>query len=166
MAAHRRHNRNRNLSSVVHPDGSSEGASKDIRKVTLLPKGRPEFYDFDLFHQAGQTPEMENRLLGELVYTVFDTETTGLDPRGGDEIISIGAIRVVNGRLLHTETINQLVDPRRPVPAESMKYHGIDDNGMLQGKPSIEKALSFFHRFAQNTVLVVTMPPLTCGCCK
>lgn len=135
------------------PMVQSEGASEDIRKVTLLPKGRPEFYDFDLFNQAGQTPEIENRLLGELTYTVFDTETTGLDPRGGDEIISIGAIRVVNGRLLHTETINQLVDPHRPVPAESFKYHGID-NGMLVGKPSIEKALSFLHRFVQNTVLV------------
>ena len=135
------------------PMVQSEGASEDIRRVTLLPKGRPEFYDFDLFNQAGQTPELGKRMLGELNYTVFDTETTGLDPRGGDEIISIGAIRVVNGRLLHTETINQLVDPCRPVPAESIKYHGIDEK-MLKGKPTIEKVLPFFHRFAQNTVLV------------
>ena len=135
------------------PRVRSEGPSSDVRKVTLLPKGRAEFYDFDLFNQAGQTPEIENRLLGELTYTVFDTETTGLDPRGGDEIISIGAIRVVNGRLLHKETVNQLVDPHRHVPAESFKYHGIDDK-MLKGKPSIEKVLSFFHRFTQNTVLI------------
>jgi len=135
------------------PMVQSEEKSLDSRQVTLLPKERPEFYDFDLFNQAGQVPEMENRMLGELTYTVFDTETTGLDPRGGDEIISIGAIRVVNGRLLHTETIDQLVDPGRPVPAESFKYHGIDD-AMLKGKPSIEKVLPFFHRFAKKTVLV------------
>jgi DNA polymerase-3 subunit epsilon len=135
------------------PMVQSESASTEIRTVTLLPKGRPEFYDFDLFNQAGQTPEMENRLLGELIYTVFDTETTGLDPRGGDEIISIGAIRLVNGRLLYTETINQFVDPRRPVPFESTKIHGIDDQ-MLAGKPTIEKVLPFFQRFAKNTVLV------------
>ena len=135
------------------PMVQSEEASEDSRQVTLLPKGRPEFYDFDLFNQAGQTPEMEKRMLGELNYTVFDTETTGLDPRGGDEIISIGAIRVVNGRLLHTEIINQLVDPCRTVPVESIKYHGLDDQ-MLKGKPSIEKVLPFFHRFARNTVLV------------
>ena len=131
----------------------SEMTTEDLRKVPQLPKGRPEFYDFDLFDRTGQAPELEKRLLGELVYTVFDTETTGLDPRGGDEIISIGAIRVVNGRLLHEETINQLIDPRRPVPAESIKYHGIDDP-MLQGKPTIEKVLPYFYRFAQNTVLV------------
>ena len=135
------------------PMVQSEGAPEDIRQVTVLPKGRPAFYDFDLFSQTGQTPEVENRMLGELNYTVFDTETTGLDPRGGDEIISIGAIRVVNGRLLHAETINQLVDPCRPVPAESIKYHGIDDQ-MLKGMPPIEKVLPYFHRFTQNTVLV------------
>ena len=138
---------------IFIPMVQSEGVPENIRHVTLLPKGRPEFYDFDLFNQAGQTPELGQRMLGELNYTVFDTETTGLDPRGGDEIISIGAIRVVNGRLLHTETINQLVDPCRSVPAESIKYHGLDD-GMLKGKPTIEKVLPFFHRFAQNTVLV------------
>ncbi|WP_372679312.1 exonuclease domain-containing protein [Desulfosarcina sp.] len=138
---------------IFIPMVQSEGVSENIRHVTLLPKGRPEFYDFDLFNQAGQTPEMGQRMLGELNYTVFDTETTGLDPRGGDEIISIGAIRVVNGRLLHTETINQLVDPCRSVPAESIKYHGLDE-GMLKGKPTIDKVLPFFHRFAQNTVLV------------
>ncbi len=131
----------------------SKTHAEDVRKVTFLPKGRPEFYDFDLFSQAGRTPELENRLLGELTYTVFDTETTGLDPRGGDEIISIGAIRLVNGRLLYTESISQLVDPGRPIPAESFKYHGIDDE-MLKGKPSIDQALAFFHRFAKNTVLV------------
>lgn len=135
------------------PMVQSEEKAPDLRHVTLLPKRRPEFYDFDLFNQAGQTPEIESRMLGELTYTVFDTETTGLDPRGGDEIISIGAIRVVNGRLLHTETINQLVDPGRPVPAESYKYHGIDD-AILKGKPTIEAVLPFFHRFAKDTVLV------------
>ena len=135
------------------PMVQSEGVSEDIRQVTLLPKGRPEFYDFDLFQQPGQTPQIANRMLGELNYTVFDTETTGLNPQGGDEIISIGAIRAVNGRLLHTETIHQLVDPCRPVPAESIKYHGIEDQ-MLKGMPTIEKVLPFFHRFARNTVLV------------
>lgn len=135
------------------PRVHSKGGPEDIRKITVLPKNRPDFYDFDLFNQAGQTPELEARLLGELTYTVFDTETTGLDPRGGDEIISIGAIRAVNGRLLHTETIDQLVDPKRPIPAESYRYHRISDE-MVKGQPTIDTVLSFFHRFAKNTVLV------------
>jgi DNA polymerase III subunit epsilon len=134
---------------IVH----SEGTPEDVRSIPQVTRGRPEFFDFDLFHQPGQTPDIEKRLLGELVYTVFDTETTGLDPRGGDEIISIGAIRIVNGRLLHAETINQFVDPKRHVPTEAVKIHGIDD-AMLADQPTIEKVLPFFHRFARNTVLV------------
>jgi DNA polymerase-3 subunit epsilon len=54
--------------------------------------------------------------LAELAYTVFDTETTGLDPAGGDEIIQIGATRIVNGKLLRQESFEQLVDPQRTIP--------------------------------------------------
>ena len=144
---------NENCLRLFIPRVNSKREKEDVRKVAVLPKSRPDFYDFDLFNQAGQTPEIEARLLGALTYTIFDTETTGLDPRSGDEIISIGAIRVVNGRLLHTETIHQLVDPNRLIPPESYKFHGITDK-MVKGKPTIKKALLFFHRFAQNTVLV------------
>jgi DNA polymerase-3 subunit epsilon len=117
-----------------------------------LPQ-RPVYYDFDLFNQPGQTPELDERLLSELAYTVFDTETTGLSPSEGDEIISIGAVRIVNGRLLQHETFEQLVDPRRPVRAESQRVHGISSE-MLRGQPGIEQVLPAFHRFAEDTVLV------------
>jgi DNA polymerase-3 subunit epsilon len=125
-----------------------------IRNMMILPEqSRPEFYDFNLFNQAGQNPELDKRLLSELTYTVFDTETTGLDPGGGDEIISVGAVRIVNGRLLHDEVFDQLVDPRRAVPQESIKVHGIQPE-MLKGQPTIDKVLPLFHRFAEDTILV------------
>jgi DNA polymerase-3 subunit epsilon len=123
------------------------------RSIAILPESRPAFYDFDLFSQAGQRPEVDNRLLSELAYTVFDTETTGLDPQGGDEIISIGAIRIVNGNLLHDEVFDQLIDPCRSIPEESIKIHGIQPQ-MLEGKPTIKQVLPLFMRFAEDTVLV------------
>jgi DNA polymerase-3 subunit epsilon len=122
-------------------------------RVTILPESRPEFYDFNMFQQAGQSPDLDSRLLSELTYTVFDTETTGLDPSEGDEIISIGALRIVNGRLLKQEQFSQLIDPRRHLPWESIKFHGIRPE-MLVDQPTIEKVLPRFKDFVQDTILV------------
>ena len=123
------------------------------RSLTILPESRPEFYDFDMFLQAGQNPELENRKLSELTYTVFDLETTGLNPNEGDEIIAVGAMRMVNGRLLQDERFEQLVDPQRSVPWTSVKIHGIHPE-MLKGKPKIQDVLPMFHEFAKDTILV------------
>jgi len=116
-------------------------------------ENRPEFYDFDLFNQPGQIPDLDNLRLTQLRYTVFDTETTGLNPSGGDEIISVGALRIINNRLLYEEYFDQLVNPQRPLPHESIRFHGIQPE-MLEGQPTIEKVLPQFQRFAEGTVLV------------
>ena len=114
---------------------------------------RPEYYDFDLFHQPGQTPELDQRRLSELNYTVFDTETTGLNPSHDDEIISIGAVRIVNGHLLQHEAFDQLIDPQRSLPKESTRIHGITPQ-MLKGQPGIIQILPIFFQFCEDTVLV------------
>lgn len=114
---------------------------------------RPVYYDFDLFSRTVQTPELDDRSLADLSYTVFDTETTGLEPSDGDEIISIGAVRIVNGRLLRQECFDRLVKPLRSVKRESQQIHGITTQ-MLAGQPGIEQVLPLFARFAEDTVLV------------
>ena len=119
----------------------------------LRGESRPEYYDFDLFAWSEKSHGLEDRLLSELTYTVFDTETTGLNPSQGDEIIQIGATRILNGKLLRSESFEQLVDPRRPLAAESAKIHGITAD-MLRGQPTIDKVLPAFHAFAADTVLI------------
>jgi len=126
---------------------------EEIRPLAILPESRPEYYDFDLFERAGQVAELENQLLTELTYTVFDMETTGLNPSEGDEILSIGAIRIVNCRLLREERFEQLVDPLRAIPWESVQIHGIHSE-MLTGQPTIDKVLPGFQQFVENTILV------------
>ncbi len=116
-------------------------------------ESRPEYYDFDLFQTTEQTRSLDDRRLVDLAYTVFDTETTGLDPSQGDEILQIGAARIVNGKLLHRECFEQLVDPRRPIPAASIPIHGIVST-MVAGQPTIDQVLPAFRAFAQDTVLV------------
>ncbi len=113
---------------------------------------RPISYEFDLFHQPGQAA-LGNVPLRKLAFVAFDTETTGLNPSEGDEIIQIGAVRIVNGRLLHHECIDQLVNPQRPVPKASVKIHGIDPD-LLPSQPTITQVLPDFHAFAVDAVLV------------
>ncbi|HJW02039.1 MAG TPA: exonuclease domain-containing protein [Azospira sp.] len=114
---------------------------------------RPEFYDFDIFSWSEGGHDLDDQPLTSLVYTVFDTETTGLAPGGGDEIIQIGAVRLVNGRLLRHECYDQLVDPQRPLSPESVRIHGITA-AMLAGQPTIGAVLPAFRQFCADTVLV------------
>jgi hypothetical protein len=71
--------------------------------------------------------------LADLAYTVFNTETTGPEPRAGDEIIQIGATRIVAGKLHRQEVFEQRVDPQRSLPVAAV--------------------LPAFHAFAQDTAL-------------
>jgi DNA polymerase-3 subunit epsilon len=129
------------------------GAQRADARLWPKAPGRPEFYDFDLFQHSPATDALDERPLTELAYTVIDTETTGLNPAEGDEIIAIGAVRIVNGRLLRGETFESLVDPQRHVGEASVLVHGITPD-QLAGQPTIDDVLPRFHRFAEETVLV------------
>jgi DNA polymerase-3 subunit epsilon len=123
------------------------------RRVQRPAEARPEYYDFDLFRYADTARELQERGLADLAYTVFDTETTGLEPSAGDEIISIGAVRIVNARLLKSEVFERLVNPRRPLNRDSARVHGIEA-AALATEPGIEEVLPAFYRFCEDTVLV------------
>ena len=64
---------------------------------------------------------------------VFDTETTGLNPAGGDRMVEIGCIEMVNrvetGRHYHA-----YFNPERPMPFEAEAVHGLS-NMFLSDKP-------------------------------
>ncbi|WP_341891057.1 exonuclease domain-containing protein [Variovorax sp. YR752] len=129
--------------------GGEQLAAAQIVKT----ESRPEVYDFDLFRASEQSRELADRSLAELAYTVFDTETTGLNPGEGDEILQIGAARIVAGKLRREDVFEQLIDPRRDIPEASIPIHGITPD-MVAGAPTIAEVLPAFHAFAQDTVLV------------
>ena len=60
---------------------------------------RPEFYDYATPDLPLHMEEIAGRPLASLTFTVFDTETTGLRPSLGDEIISIAGVRVRDGKV-------------------------------------------------------------------
>jgi DNA polymerase-3 subunit epsilon len=148
------------IKTLAHMTGACNGVLfefpqfKDEQHIAMPVEleHRPVSYEFDLFSRE-DLQELGDVPLEKLIYVVFDTETTGLHPSEGDEIIQLGAIRVVNGQLLYHEAIDQLVDPLRPVPQTSVEIHGIQPE-LLPGQPTIDKVLPHFHKFAENSVLV------------
>jgi DNA polymerase III epsilon subunit family exonuclease len=114
---------------------------------------RPEFFDFDWFRTPLRFDASLDVPLSRLTYTVFDLETTGLSPSDGDEIIEIGAVRVVNQRVRRAETLHQLIAPNGRISASSQAVHGLTP-AMLAGQPPLPAVMPGFHGFAEGTVLV------------
>jgi len=118
----------------------------------FLP-ARPVYTDVIADEDAAETARLKDRALDSLSFVVFDTETTGLAPLGGDEIISLAGVKIVNMAIIVGETFDRLVDPRRSIPQPSIRFHGITDE-MVRGRPHIEETLGAFHAFVGDSVLV------------
>ncbi|MFA5143162.1 MAG: 3'-5' exonuclease [Candidatus Omnitrophota bacterium] len=90
--------------------------------------------------------------LRECDFTIFDVETTGLAPYTGDRICEIAAIRV-DYSCKKTGKFDCLVDPLRPISYGAFMINGITSQ-MVTGKPTIDKVLPDFFKFAAGSVLV------------
>jgi DNA polymerase III subunit epsilon len=112
---------------------------------------RPEYYDFDLFKITDTA--LADTPLKKLRYVVFDTETTGIRPSEGDELVAIAAVRIVNGRILTGETFERLINPGRSIPASSVRIHGITED-MARDKPPARVVLPQFKNFVGDEVLI------------
>jgi DNA polymerase-3 subunit epsilon len=118
---------------------------------------RPTVFDFDLLNRVPDDTKT-GRPLRALTYVVFDTETTGLDPRGGDEIVQLAAVRVMNGRRVQGEELDLLVNPGRSIPASSTAVHGVTE-AMVADAPGIDTVGAKFFRYCEHAVLVAHNAP-------
>jgi DNA polymerase-3 subunit epsilon len=82
----------------------------------------------------------------------LDCETTGLDV-GRDEIISIGAVRIVGQRIMTSERLELLVRPERGVSAGSVRIHRLREQDVAQGLP-VEEAVKQLLHFIGSRPLV------------
>jgi len=114
---------------------------------------RPEFHDFGIADLPPPDEALANRALRSLDVVAFDTETTGLELRRGDTVISLGACRVFNARLLASDVFDQKVDPKRPIPPASTAIHGITDADVT-GAPPLDIVLTHFRSYIGEAVLL------------
>jgi DNA polymerase-3 subunit epsilon len=83
----------------------------------------------------------------------LDTETTGLDPKSGHKIIEIACVELINkvktGNVFHT-----YVNPRREVPQEAFRIHGISTEFLLD-KQIFDHVAHKFLEFIKGATLVI-----------
>ena len=82
----------------------------------------------------------------------LDCETTGLNV-STDEIISIGAVRIVGNKIMTSERLELLVRPERGVSADSVRIHRLRERDVAQGLP-IDEAMKQLMRFIGSRPLV------------
>ena len=83
---------------------------------------------------------------------VFDTETTGFDPRTGDRVVEIGCVELVN-HIVTGQTFHVYLDPERSMPRAAFEVHGLSDD-FLAGKPKFAEIVDDFLAFVGDARLV------------
>ncbi|MGA0214367.1 MAG: PolC-type DNA polymerase III [Pelagibacteraceae bacterium] len=96
--------------------------------------------------------KFNDRKLAEETFCIIDTETTGLEVRSGDKIISFAGVKVKSFKLLDA-IFDQLIDPERDVPSSSSKIHGIYQKDIV-GKPKIREIEHDISNFISNCTIV------------
>jgi DNA polymerase-3 subunit epsilon len=85
-------------------------------------------------------------------FIVLDTETSGLDVKK-DEILSIGAVKIKDNKILTSQTFEVYIKPSKKIDSQSIKIHGIRDDDLKHAKKS-EDAIKEFLHFIGNRTLV------------
>ncbi len=107
----------------------------------ILQKNQELFENFD---QGGP--------LQDYIFVVCDTELTGLNKRK-DEIVSIGAVKVIDLQIVLDETFYTLVKPKNIAPSKATLVHRITPEE-LEKAPPIESVLPDFIEYLDTALLV------------
>jgi len=95
-----------------------------------------------------------------LDFTIFDTETTGLNPGAGDRIVEIAAIRYREG--LPVAEFQSLINPQRPISEEAFRINKISAS-MVQNAPTFDRIVPQFFDFIKGSFLCSYNAPFDIG---
>ena len=83
---------------------------------------------------------------------IFDTETTGLDPKTGDRMVEIGCIEMID-RVETGRTFHAYFNPERDMPPEAERVHGLSA-AFLATKPKFADSADELLAFLGDAPLV------------
>jgi len=83
---------------------------------------------------------------------IFDTETTGLDPKTGDRMVEIGCVEMI-GRVETGRTFHAYYNPERDMPPAAEAVHGLSRE-FLSGKPLFNDTFADLIEFLGEAPLV------------
>ena len=86
----------------------------------------------------------------EIEFTIFDTETTGLNPVSGDRIVELAGLRVQGEKRI--AKFEALVNPARDISPEAFAVNKITPE-MLKDAPGIEVVMPKFLDFIEGSYL-------------
>ncbi|MGO4890033.1 exonuclease domain-containing protein [Anaerobacillus sp. MEB173] len=91
--------------------------------------------------------------LDELNVVVFDLETTGFFPNKGDQILSIGAVKMCGEVVIEDESFYSLVYSEKEPSEEITQLTGITPKD-VQDAPKLKDVLEQFYKFVNSDTLV------------
>ena len=133
--------------SIARCEFKKEDVKSQLKQVneeyhTIFPQ---EYVDYE------QTGLFDEEIIPfDGTYVVFDLETTGLDGTK-DDIIEIGACKIINGKIV--ETFSTLVNPQKHIPKDATETNHITDE-MVKDAPTINYVLPDFYKFCHGSTLV------------
>ena len=92
---------------------------------------------------------------------VLDTETTGTEAKGGDRLIEIGAVELLN-HIPTGRTFHRYCNPQRPVSEGAFNVHGLSD-AFLSDKPVFAAIVGDLLAFLADGRLVIHNAPFDVG---
>lgn len=122
-----------------------------VNKMVHLPEHKQAVQSVERFLDSQKGLHKEN--LSSCTFTIFDLETTGFFPDMGDEIISIGAIKVKDFQIQYDEAFYTILRPIHKIPKNIEQLTGLSGE-LLNKAQSFPVGISKFLDYCQGSVLV------------
>ena len=117
--------------------------TKKLRKLYTRHTGQDNIPDAVRKQLEVRDAYRSDTLISKASFVILDTETTGLDLEKGDRLLSLGAVKIVEGRIHLGKAFYELIDPKRSIPTSSIFIHGITP-GIASDKPHVSDILLKF----------------------